>query len=81
MPIGWHADGRSLYIFQDGELPAIVYRLHLADGRKERVAALAPTDVAGVKPPATIVAALDGRSFFYTYVQNLSDLFLLNTAR
>ena len=81
LPIGWHADGRSLYIFHDGELPAVVSRFHLADGRMERVAVLSPADVAGVKPPATIVATLDGRAFFYTYVQNLSDLFLLNTSR
>src|SRR4029077_2635267 len=36
-PIRWSADGQSFYVFRIGELPAIVYRFHLADRRKERV--------------------------------------------
>jgi dipeptidyl aminopeptidase/acylaminoacyl peptidase len=81
LPIGWSSDGRSLYVFKDGNLPATVYRFDFADRRKEQVAVLAPPDLAGVLPPATIVATPDGKSFFYTYVQNLSDLFLLENLR
>ena len=81
LPIGWHSDGGSIYVFRDGELPATVCRFHLADGRKERVAELAPADAAGVQAPATIVATADGRRFFYSYVQSLSDLFLVNGLR
>jgi hypothetical protein len=81
LPIGWHRDGRSIYVFRDGELPAIVYRFHLDDGRKERVAELAPQDTAGVSAPATIVATGDGRRFFYSYVQSLSDLFVVDKVR
>jgi eukaryotic-like serine/threonine-protein kinase len=78
LPIGWSGDGRWLYLFEDGNLPATVYRFNVADHRKESVAVLAPPDLAGVRPPATIVGTPDGKRFFYTYVQNLSDLFLLN---
>jgi hypothetical protein len=81
LPIGWNADGQSVYVFQDGELPAVVYRFHFADRRKERVTVLAPPDAAGVKAPATIVATPDGRGFFYTYVQNLSNLFLVTNVQ
>jgi eukaryotic-like serine/threonine-protein kinase len=81
LPISWHTDGRSIYVFRDGELPAIIYRFHVDDGRKEQVAELAPPDAAGVKAPATIVATADGRRFFYSYVQSLSDLFLVDTLR
>jgi hypothetical protein len=81
LPIGWNADGQSVYVFQDGELPAVVFRFHIADRRKERVAVLVPPDAAGVKPPATIVATPDGTAFFYTYVQNLSNLFLVTSVQ
>ena len=81
LPIGWSSDGRWLYVFQDGSLPATVYRFNVADHRTERVTVLAPQDLAGVTPPATIVASRDGSRFFYTYVQNLSDLFLVDNLR
>jgi len=78
LPIGWDADGRSLYVFRDGELPAVVYRFHLADHTKERVAMLTPSDVAGVISPVTIVATPGGTRFFYSYAQDLSNLLLVN---
>ena len=81
LPIGWNADGRSIYVFRDGELPAVVYRLHLADRRKEPMATLTPPDVAGMNAPATIVATPDGRKTFFTYIQNLSNLFLVDNFR
>ena len=35
MPINWTADGRSLFVYRLGEIPAKVYRLDLAAGRKQ----------------------------------------------
>jgi Tol biopolymer transport system component len=81
LPISWHPDGRSIYVYRDGELPAMVSRFHLDDARHEQVAQLAPIDRAGVKTPATIVATRDGKRFFYSYVQSLSDLFLVDKLR
>jgi hypothetical protein len=81
LPIGWHADGRSFYVFRDGELPAIVRRVHVDGRRNEQVARLAPVDAAGVRAPATVVGTPDGRRFFYSYVQALSDLFLVEGLR
>jgi Tol biopolymer transport system component len=78
LPIGWTADSRSLFFFRDGTLPALVYRLSVANHHQELIATLAPPDLAGVRPPSTIVATPDGKSFFYTYVQNPSNLFLVN---
>ncbi len=81
LPIGWTADSRSLFFFRGGTLPALVYRFTVANHGQERIATLGPPDLAGVRPPSTIVATPDGKSFFYTYVQNLSDLFLVNGLR
>jgi Tol biopolymer transport system component len=81
LPITWHADGKSIYVFRDGELPVVVYRFHIEDRRKERVVEFTPADTAGVGTPATVVATPDGRRFFYSYVQRLSDLFLVERLR
>src|SRR6185295_3961239 len=34
MPIQWSADGGSLYVTREGEIPATIYRYSLSDGRK-----------------------------------------------
>jgi Tol biopolymer transport system component len=81
LPITWHSDRKSIYVFRDGELPVVVHRFHIEERRKERVAEFAPADTAGVRAPATIVGTPDGRRFFYSYVQNLSDLFLVEGLR
>jgi hypothetical protein len=81
LPIGWTAAGRSLLLFRDGTLPALVDQLTVADHRREPIATLAPPDLAGVRSPSTIVVTPDGKNFFYTYLQNLSDLFLVNGLR
>jgi Tol biopolymer transport system component len=81
IPIRWHADGQSFYVFRYGELPAIVYRFHLKERRKDQVAALTPSDRAGVGALMTIQTTPDGRLFLYTYSQTLSDLLLVTEAR
>lgn len=78
LPIRWDAEGGSFFFFRQGELPGIVYRLYLADGRKERSAVLAPADAAGVRTLASVQTTPDGRYFVYSYAQNLSDMFLVS---
>ncbi len=75
-PIGWTGDGRSLYVYQPGEIPAKVYRLDLATGRSALVEELVPPDPAGVtfiRPPHF---SSDGKSYAYSYTRILSDLYL-----
>jgi Tol biopolymer transport system component/predicted Ser/Thr protein kinase len=75
VPIGWTADGGSLFIQDDQENPARVYRLNLATGRKQPFRDFSPTDIAGIR--ASIVQVTpDGKSWAYTYVRTLSDLYL-----
>jgi eukaryotic-like serine/threonine-protein kinase len=77
VPIRWSGDGQSLYTFRYGELPATVYRFHLTQKRKERIATLMPSDAAGVRALETVQITPDARRVFYTYSQILSDLFLV----
>jgi eukaryotic-like serine/threonine-protein kinase len=75
-PIGWSADGGSIYVFKRGELPAKVYRLDLVSGSRVLTTELSPPDRAGVLPPIAIQATPDGRTYSYTCSQTLSDLFI-----
>jgi Tol biopolymer transport system component len=80
-PLRWAADGQSFYFSSQGALPGIVYRLYLADGRKERIASFAPADSAGVRSLASMQTTPDAMFFVYSYSQSLSDLFLLGNVR
>jgi eukaryotic-like serine/threonine-protein kinase len=81
LPICWDKEGKSFYVYRHGELPAVIYRLYPADGRKERVATLAPADVAGVRRLSSLQTTPDARLFVYSYAQNLSDLYLVTNVR
>jgi eukaryotic-like serine/threonine-protein kinase len=77
VPIGFTADGRSLYVYRPGEMPARVYRLDLATGRKQFWKEFMPSDPAGVyfiRPPHF---SRDGNSYAYSYSRLLSDLFVV----
>ena len=81
VPVRWDAEGRSVYVVRRDEIPATVHRLTLADGRKEAVAVLGPQDLAGVRNLSSVHTTPDAASFVYSYVQYLSDLFLLSAVR
>ena len=77
LPIGWSADGRSLYIVRRGEMPALVYRLELATGHKNLWKQLMPSDPAGVNIIFPILLTPDGKSYVYGYRRILSNLYLV----
>jgi Tol biopolymer transport system component len=77
----WSADGRSAYLYHDEKISAQVYRLDVATGKRQLVATLAVSDVAGVTAIADVRMAPDGKSYAYSYHRNLSDLFLVEGVR
>jgi WD40 repeat protein len=75
-PVGWTADGRSLFLRREGSLPMPVLRMDVATGRKEPWKEFAPPDRAGIiwiEPRLTG----DGTSYVYTYHRLLTDLYLV----
>ena len=76
-PIQWSADGRSIYFYKPGDLPAKVYRLDLSTGQRTLWKELMPSDSAGVSRLGPIVITPDGRSCLYGYHRILSDLYLV----
>lgn len=77
VPTRWSADGRSLFIFRRGEVPAKVYRLEVATGRRELWKELHPADSAGVVEVSGVCPTPDGTSYAYSYARILSDLFVV----
>jgi len=76
-PITFNSDGRSLYIYQPGELPAQVYRLDLQTGQRTMWKQLMPTDPAGVENIGPILMTPDAKECVYGYHRMLADLYLV----
>ena len=77
-PVVWAADGRSLFVFRSGELPARIYRIELATGRRSEWRQVLPSDRAGVNHIGPILMTPDGKYYVYGYHRTLSDLYLAN---
>jgi Tol biopolymer transport system component len=76
----WSNDGRFLYVHRPGELPARVFRLEIATGRKTPWRTLMPSDAAGV-PEVRPLPTPDGDGYVYSYDRTLSELYLLDGLR
>jgi Tol biopolymer transport system component len=72
----WSADGRSLFITTETEVPMSIRKLDLETGRTELVRTLVPPDKAGVQPIAAPIVTRDGRTYAYTYIRLLGDLYV-----
>jgi Tol biopolymer transport system component len=72
---GWSADGR-VFVFAQGQLPAKVFRLDLATGKREPWREILPMDPAGVVTIVPLLFTPDGRSYVYSYPRILSQLYV-----
>ncbi len=80
VPLHWSSDGKALYV-RNGALPARLYRIDKASGRREFWQELMPSDPAGILAIRTIRVAADGASCFYGYTRHLSDLYLVEDVK
>ena len=80
-PVAWSGDGRWLWVFRRGEVPAEVSRLEIATGRRQLWRKLQPPDRSGVYSINDFKVALDGRAYFYSYKRVLSQLYLVDGLR
>jgi hypothetical protein len=81
VPIGWAPDGRGLYVYQPGELPAVVSTWDLATGALHPLCEVRLPDASGVqfiRPPHL---RLDGKMYAFSYLRYLSDLYLAKGLR
>ncbi|HNJ39885.1 MAG TPA: winged helix-turn-helix domain-containing protein [Acidobacteriota bacterium] len=78
--ICWSADGRSLFLVQ-GENPLRISRFDIETGHKEFLREIQYFDQAGLISMIPILYSADGKSYAYTYVRKLSNLYLLDGVR
>ena len=77
-PVAWSADGRSLWLFRRGEVPAHVFQLEIASGRRRLWKTLVPPDAAGVYSIIEFQITPTGHAYFYSYTRMLSQLYLVS---
>ena len=78
IPTGWSADGRSVYVFRFGEIPAKVFQVELSTGKRKLWKELVPADAAGIDTIRGITLTPDARAYVYGYIRTLSDLYLVD---
>jgi Tol biopolymer transport system component len=77
LPISWSEDARSIFVYQPGDVPAKVFRLDLATGKKTLWKQLVPGDSAGVATIDPILVTPDGKTFVYGFHRTLADLYMV----
>jgi serine/threonine protein kinase len=77
VPTGWSPDGREIFVILRGEIPARVFRVDVASGKRTLWKSLEPADSAGIDTLGRINLSQDTKSYVYSYVRTLSDLYLV----
>jgi serine/threonine protein kinase/WD40 repeat protein len=76
-PTAWSADGRSLYVFRFGEIPAKLTEIELSTGKRKLWKELVPADSAGIDTIRGITITPDAKAYVYGYIRTLSDLYVV----
>jgi serine/threonine protein kinase/dipeptidyl aminopeptidase/acylaminoacyl peptidase len=76
-PITFSSDSHSLYVYQPGELPALVNRVDLQTGKRSLWKQLMPSDPAGVETIGPILMTPDAKTCVFGYHRMLADLYLV----
>jgi hypothetical protein len=79
--MAWSADGRAVWVAPLGGVPARVYRIELATGRRTLWKELSPADPVGVTKIDDLQIAQDAKAYAYSYIRTLSDLYLVDGLR
>ena len=77
VPLRFSPDGRSVYLWKRGDVPARVSRLDIETGKREVWKNLLPADPAGVERISNVLVTADGKGYAYCYARLLSDLFIV----
>ncbi len=76
-PLRFSVDGRSLYLWKRGDVPARVTRIDIETGKREVWKELLPVDPSGVERISNVLVTPDGKGYAYCFTRLLSDLFVV----
>jgi eukaryotic-like serine/threonine-protein kinase len=75
----WTSDPQFVYAYQGHMIaPVKIYRLNIATGQRQLFREITPSDEAGLFGMSKIVFSANGRAYVYSYVRQLSELYLVN---
>jgi hypothetical protein len=80
-PASWSADGKSLWVFRRGEVPAQLVSVDVASGRRSVWRTIEPPDAAGVFSIDEVKVTPSGSAYFYSYSRTLSELYAVRGLR
>ncbi len=78
VPIQWSEDGKSLYLYRQGEGRFQIYRHDIAAGKSTLFKELKPSDLAGIDSMNSVLLTPNGKWYAYSYQRNLSHLFMID---
>ncbi len=76
-PAGWSSDGRTLFVFQYGQIPTQVVQIDVATGQRKLWKELDPADAAGIDTINGVMMTDDAKGYVYGYIRTLCDLYLV----
>ena len=79
-PVGWTADSRSLFVQGPEENPAPVFRVNWTTGKREPFREFRPSDPTGIAASIVLVTP-DAKTWVYSYLRRLSELYLVEGLR
>ena len=79
--IRWSGDGKYLFVTNEGVIPVRIYRVEVLTGRRQLVYMLAPSDPAGLWSIYSVLVTPDGKTYVYSDVRILSDLYVASGLR
>ena len=81
IPVRWSADGRSIFVYRFGDLPARIDRLNVATGTREPWKTIMPSDPGGIVDVRSMQLTPDGKSYAYSFSRMMADLYLVEGLR
>jgi eukaryotic-like serine/threonine-protein kinase len=73
----WSADPDTLYVYQSRQLPLRIYRLNVLTGARQFLREIHPADPTGLCHMSHVLLSGNGKSYVYTYIRMLSDLYVV----
>ncbi len=70
-----------MYAFERGKIPAQVFRIDIATGKREPWLTVTPRNSSGVSGVNSVTLTRDGRSYSMSYSYMLSELYLASGFR
>jgi eukaryotic-like serine/threonine-protein kinase len=64
-------------LYRTGEIPAKVYRVELASGKKSVWKEIAPLDPTGISTIGPVLMTPDGKTYAYGFHRTVGDLYLV----